>query len=316
MRVAVFKFIDGKNQRHQVVYNLFPSKLTDRWVNLVELNKSDVTKHINTTFFKKNDLNRQTINDQLKEIINAINLDYDEKIIMSNNSNHFDESDLNYFHEQFEKYGDRLEDMSTLDWWSSNLHNNFLRLNELIHLNEEINDKETFPSMTSLVDYYPQEHYELLTPEDSVWLTSEFMWGDLYLGYNTLGKDWLEVVSHNDLEVIKRNNVRIQKRFAVESWLYFGEDDSNFTQRQKLDSWYNNLPDDLKSQVPYGNINEMSFGRYKIGQLSISNKNKHLKNYCSDMNQWKLPNSEIKKKWCREVFDTFVELKNIEIINV
>ena len=46
-------------------------------------------------------------------------------------------------------------------------------------------------------------------------------WGWLYLGYNTLGKNWMSVSFDDDVDAVERNQIRPQRRFAAELFMNF-----------------------------------------------------------------------------------------------
>jgi hypothetical protein len=114
------------------------------------------------------------------------------------------------------------------------LHEAFLRLNEQIHNFEAIFrtwDNTDKSICTCLVDFMPNKPleeivpsdylHEQLNPEDFILFTPEHKWGWVYLGYNTLGKHWSSACHDEDVEVVKRKQIRPQQRFAAEMYMNF-----------------------------------------------------------------------------------------------
>jgi hypothetical protein len=114
------------------------------------------------------------------------------------------------------------------------LHEAFLKLNEQIHNFEAVFrtwDNTDKSICTCLVDFMPNKPldeivpsdylHEQLNPEDFILFTPEHKWGWLYLGYNTLGKHWSSACHDDDIEVVKRKQIRPQQRFAAEMYMNF-----------------------------------------------------------------------------------------------
>lgn len=326
---VLFNIVDTNNKIHKLTFELYNSSLAKRWRSIVERNIQE-NNSIHSSFIN---LTYDRISEVLIEfnnIVAVINKLYDKQLPKFINTDILDQQILNDLHEEYEIYGDRLQsfiDMGYFDepkkftelynpLWPGDvqnfvLHDHFLRLNELIHTCEELieNKNNLFIPMSALIDYYPQGLHETLQDIDKLYLTTNFTWGKLYLGYNTLGKDWLEVQRHNDIDVIKRNQVRPQERFAAECWLNFTQDDNNNWTATNFENWYTSLPDDIKSKVPVNNISELCLGRFEIGYLAITSE---LVNYHSNIDDWLSTEHPIKGQWNREVFSTFKAIKSIE----
>jgi len=159
--------------------------------------------------------------------------------------------------------------------------------------------------MDALIDYYPAGVYVPLEEHDRLYLESDFKWGGLYLGYNTLGKDWLGVHGSNDLGVVVREQVRPQRRFAAENWIYFGRDYADFESVDRFEKWYLNLPSNVQEKVPMHNMNHLSLGRLYIGSVII---NDYFLKYNRNVDSWKIPNSTAKLQWSTEIFSTFTKV--------
>lgn len=273
-------------------YSLFGHSVTHRWIEMIqECNnrKMDITCNY-----------KRIVNDPreyftiFQENIQAINNMYDKKIPVLYSFEHLSDNLnlLNDLHEEYEIYGDRVEYLLGIDFWSMNendkanhdlynntwpgfvfneeLHERFLRLNDQIHQFESFfydndNDEE-LDQCYSIIDFLPAGLHEDLKPEDSFLFTPELKWGYIYLGYNTLGKHWLSSMYDNDVEVVKRKQIRPQQRFAPETFVYFGPDSAYMYPQIMLHKWWqkNNFSvvyqEDMK-------IKDYNFGFIPLGFL-------------------------------------------------
>lgn len=303
--VLGFTFLDHNGEEHQLLYNLYETDLVRRWVALTKQNQADPEKFIHTNFTNISYSKISTVRQKMTECIQRINSLYDEPLPLYEDVEELSTPELNYLHEEFERYGDK--------WDNAELREDFLLLNELIHLHEDLlfDKKDIFPNMALLYDYYPQGLHLPILERDKIWCTPLKQWGELYLGYNTLGKDWTKIYKDNDLEVIERNQVRPQERFAAEAWLNFGPDSKGTWEYQELEEWYLNLPEDLQKKVPIDNLNKLTFGRFKLGKLRIDQE--FIDRYGGNEIEYKfIPSSKSKHDWNENVFSTFVSLKKIE----
>jgi hypothetical protein len=238
---------------------------------------------------------------------------------------------LNDLHEEFEIYGDRLQSLLDTKYFNNpnaspelanavwpgrrqnfDLHERFLRLNEQIHNFEIIFRNWNTPEngvCTCLVDYLPAGIHQDLKPEDFFLFGPELQWGWIYLGYNTLGKHWSSVLNENDIDVVKRNAVRPQARFAAEFYMHFAALTLSYTNRVRFYNWWmkNNLsevhdPDMKLSELALGYIPVARISDYRIGDekstvvpLTYSNKDA--------------------KEWNMNVWSKFNKIVNIQILH-
>jgi hypothetical protein len=307
--IAVFEMMDKNRTPYALTFNLYNSSLAKRWQAMVEQNVQ-AQHEIYASFINLTYDRLPEVLEELNEMVAIINRNYDKKLPEFISTEILDQQILNDLHEEYEVYGGRIDQFE-----SKKLHASFLRLNELIHACEEMTatkDKKFIP-MSALIDYYPQGIHEPLKDQDKVYLTTDFNWGKLYLGYNTLGKDWLEVQRHNDLDVILRNQVRKQERFAAECWLNFTQDDTCKWNATQFEKWYDKLSPEIQAQVPVDDMSALALGRYEIGTLEIT---ENFLEYHNNKSDWLVPEHPIKAKWNKEVFSTFKIVKSIKFINV
>lgn len=314
MTTVSITFEDENNKLHLLNFILYNSSLAKRWCNLVKKNQTYDNKYIHSSFINTTYENVYKVLSELNFIAGKINQEYDIVLPLFQNIYELDQPVLNDLHEQYEIYGNRLNDLIKAGKWSSTLHDNFLRLNELVHDCEEVirNKDDPFTSMSVLFDYYPQELHQDILEKDKIYLSNKFQWGKLYLGYNTLGKDWLEVQRHNDLDVIARHAVRPQRRFAAEAWINFIADDNSNFSNVMFENWYDELPKDIQAKVPMNNLSELCLGRFEIGTIAITPT---LLEFHNNVRDWYSISHPVKNRWNKEVFSTFKKIINITFIN-
>lgn len=308
-KIAV-TFLDKFDITHRLTYKIYNSGLGAKWLKILDENLKNNDSYIHSFFMNQTEDDFPKLITEMNSTVSSINSCYDRWLPTFQETTFINQDVLNTLHEEYEIYGDRVETLIEEDNFDRVLHDSFLSLNELIHACEIILEAKnySFYPMSVLVDYYPQGIYQAINDIDRLYLKSTFEWGKLYLGYNTLGKDWLEISQHNDLDVILRNQVRSQKRFSAESWFSFLGDSQYLNPLVKFEQWYESLSDELKEKIPIHNLNELSLGRFEIGSLIIDN---YFLKYHDKKDDWAVPRHVIKDKWNREVFSTFRKVIDI-----
>jgi len=269
-RNIIFSFRTKDDDYVSLNYSLYNNPLVDKWLRLVHLSiRKQLT--LKPLFTNKTMDRVDELMLAINNILEYINKHYDKELPVFTDFNQLDNEILNYLHEEFEVYGDRMNELQSNGKWSEKLHDNFLSLNDHIHMIETAihSQHDKFPNFSSLIDFLPAGMHKTLTAEDKLFISNKFEWGGLYLGYNTLGKDYLTIFPENDQEVIERDEVRVQQRFSTEMWLNFGST-SWTTNTERFYHWYKSLPQKLQEKVPITDPVALSLGRYKIGQLDIT----------------------------------------------
>lgn len=299
-------FQDRVNNKHQLNYEIYQTDLASRWIGVVKENQQ---KHHNVvcSFSNKTNKNLSQVREDMNVCIKVINSNYDKILPFFKNVKNFDVKILNYLHEEYEIYGEKID-----YFHNEELENSFIKLNHLIHLYEEAqkNTDDCFPNMSALFDFHPFGIHHPLLERDKIHLITDYKWGQLFLGYNTLGKDWSKVSIDNDIEVIKRNMVKSQQKFAAEAWINFGPDSTGHWENILFEKWFLGLPEELQKKVPIDNLNRLCFGRFLIGELIIDH---NFLKFESNQDLWSVPTSTTKSRWNQEVFSTFEKLVNLEI---
>lgn len=303
MSLLQVTFEDKFDKEH--VINFFVDTDIDlprRWFDILKENLSDESKNIHTHFSNATLDNLPEIQYRINSVLQSLKQGYN--LPESIGVEPITQSTLNNLHEQYEKYGGRVDE----------IHDKFLELNELIHTCEDLfvgaNSKD-IPIMHCTMNFYPQTQFSPILEKDKLFLKTDFRWGGLYLGYNTLGKDWLNVCIDNDIEVMDRNMVKPQERFSAETWFHFGTDDVNCYNMSTFSKWWHSLSDKLKEQVPIDNLNQLCLGRFLVGGVIID---QYFLLFDSNKDNWLIPNSKTKKKWNQEVFSTFRKITKIKLV--
>jgi hypothetical protein len=309
MKLLKAVFSDKFDQLQTLYYRIYDTELSARWTKLTKQNQLK-DKQLFSKFTNRTWKELPEVTTNLNAIVSSINNLYDQALPVYNE---LDTEKLNYLHEQFEVYGDRITLLQTDSKWSDQLHQLFLRLNEAIHLTEDVikTKSRPWPSFAMLYDYVPQELHLPIKDEDMFLLRPNLQWGKLYLGYNTLGKDWIKVQCDNDIEVVEREQVRPQERFAAEAWLNFGPEQDYNTCIMRFYQWYRSLPEDLQAKVPMHDLNKLRLGRFVLGELVIDD---YFLAFHENEEDWHTPRHPCKIKWNLEVFSTFRSLVKIELI--
>ena len=201
---ADFKTRDGERKR--LLYYIHPNNtVVDRWWELMKLSMNKDFSEIKEKYpdikVKKPDdyrmelktrmtnvgLNNVTfLMESINGVLDNINGVYDKDLPIFTNTAELDNEILNYLHEEFEVFGDRIEELKEKDVWTLDLHENFLALNEFIHMIETAmhGEENNFPNFSALSDFLPAGVFEPLIDDDIMFLGDSLGWGGLYTGYN------------------------------------------------------------------------------------------------------------------------------------
>lgn len=323
---AFICFIDDKGDRHSIPYEIFPSGLSKKWIDLVLENQKNESSYLHTGFFNETASGIPKIHSELMNLVKEINYEY--KILFPKFKNNqysnilpvYEDSplnteQLNTLHALFEDWGDNIPVLEFKKIHSSSVKNKFLILNELIHSYENaLRHAATgkFPAMSANIDYYPTGIHGVIDPVDKLYVTNQYDWGYLYLGYNTLGKDWMTVAMDNDLEVVSRGTVRPQERFAAELWVSFVNYHQQWGTAHTFESWYNSLDASTRSRVPIDNLSNLVLGKFLLGRVYIDEY--YFLKFDPEINNWLIPNSQARSNWNTNVFSTFVKVDRIDIL--
>jgi len=306
MKILKVIIKDKFDKLHTLNYKIYSTDLSEKWIQLTNENLKNPDHKIVSVFNNHTDKDIPEISEKIKKLVDQINQEYDKSI---ESFDHLDKIKLNYLHQEFENFGERIEELAFKGILTPSLSENFFALNEYIHKCEDAFIK----TFGILYDIHPLGKHLQIDDEDRLFLETDLAWGKLYLGYNTLGKDWLTVAKDNDIEVIERGMVKPQKRFAAETWLSFTRDVSSIERNIFFHKWVKTLPTNLQKKVPFYKLNELSLGRFVIGKIIIDD---NFLKYDSNFSNWKTYNHPSKSKWNYEVLTTFRSIESIRICDL
>lgn len=195
------------------------------------------------------------------------------------------------------------------------LHNKFvlkestqhwLEINFYIHALENTLNNEFAEYDSSIVFYQdPKPTPVEIIEEHKLWLTTEHRWGRLLLGYETVGKDWIDIAHNND----DLTDLKIQQYIGSETLMVFNVEQP-YTFGDKIDFY--RWAKKSSYNVPLNNLNELSLGRYILGDLIITDNFLEFNKNASD---WYVPNHESRLRWNKEIIGTNPVVKNIDFFN-
>lgn len=171
---------------------------------------------------------------------------------------------------------------------------NWAKLNRLIHkLEQYISMQENKPHFNSFFSFNP--NFTLpLEKLDLLFFRIDRQFGDLCVGYNTLGKNWLEIATSDDVEHIP--NVEPQKHLSAESYMIllpYRRDPMAVT--DIFARWY-------REHCNQNDLNlEMALGYCVVGKLIMPV-------------EWEDPSNTERDKWLVEILKPHDQIKSVELI--
>jgi hypothetical protein len=308
-----FELEDG--QPLQLIYLLQANSLREKWLNEVKTYLNESNTYLNLKISNKNYLHLNQLTTKLNSIIEDINSEYKYQILIPlSGTEDISREKLNDLHEKFEEYGEHSSPYGGKLYNGENVHNLWLDLNEWIHITETAMEtrEDDFPNYGGLVTVYPPYPGRVLEERDKLFLTTEFLWGHLYLGYNTLGKDYMHVSQDDDVRVITNDQVKVQERYSSEVWLCF-QQKTYFLKdiESEFYKWYETTEQDAQERIPLENLNKLALGRYYLGHILI---NEDLLKFHPIEEEWYF-NPHVQKRWNNEVFSQIKSVTGIELLN-
>jgi len=331
-----FLVIQAGNTTNDVLelrYNLLDTDVCDRWIGLINENnnRNNSLRYNYRKILSDSEIDQRFQN--FKDNINFINRNYDRKLkdIVSLEYLKNNQDILNDLHEEYEIYGDRLEELVNIGYFNNpknfpkyyhpvwpgsknsndkEVHEAFLLLNEQIHNFEAIYRNYTRRDQTlctCLWDFMPAGLHEDLKPEDYFLFTPNHLWGWAYLGYNTLGKHWASSCNDNDVEVVRRKQVRPQTRFAAETYMNFSLREPEHGMQVNLYNWW--LKNDFSKIM---NPAEMKLSDIALGFIPIGK----IIGYRINHEDFQMINQDTNKGlWNKHIWSRFNTIESVIIKN-
>jgi len=205
------------------------------------------------------------------------------------------------------------EDLNTLHhkYVLSNHNTNWLSINLLIHAIENKLQNAPLSSFDSCLNFYSDPDIRIPIKEEyKIFLNTDIVWGRLQLGYATLGKDWMDLYETNDHDL---DDLAVQSTITSETFMMFCPE--SIYSSVKSDRFYH-WAKQSKMETPLANLNQLSLGKYTLGQVILSDIFLKFHNTASD---WYVPNHKCKLAWNKESFtsDTVVlkvDFKNTDML--
>ena len=322
MKIAKFHFELEDGSPLTLSYRLQDNSLTPKWIDIVNKRKLETIgkELLELKIQNKTQDDLPSLLLKLNSIICEINKYYDKQLPLFSSIEHLDHEILNYLHEEFEIYGERhaveryKDPSKDPNIWPGTqfrvqFHQLWLDLNQYIHITESAMSTSDCPSFSCLIQYVPfEEQGAPITSEDKLFLDHQHKWGQLYLGYNTLGKDYMHAYSDDDKRVITNNQVKVQKYLSSEVWLNFSINDYDKNKEFELRfyKWWNTLG------IPHINIDELALGRYYLGDIIIDET---FLNFHPEYQNWLVPNSDLRTDWNLKVFRKIVNTTGVDVVD-
>lgn len=217
----------------------------------------------------------------LKESFNSLGIEV--------NDPPYTQDQLNEFHHRFVE--------------SSQSNEKFQLINLLIHKIEgTINDPFVDYNCSIHFNKTNEEYFDI-EQEHKLWLVTDFKWGDLLLGYGTLGRDWLELFDSDD----SVNDLNVQSKMNSEGIAFFHVENPHTKHKEKF--FY---PWAKEIGAPLDNLNQLSLGRYILGQVIIDDT---FLNFHANASDWYVPNHACKLKWNKEFIGPDTKIVNVEFFD-
>jgi len=179
------------------------------------------------------------------------------------------------------------------------------QINLLIHALESKNNNDLTEFDTTVKFYKSTDVRIPIKEEYKLWLTTDHKWGDLLLGFATLGKPWDEIARTND----NLDDLNIQKNITSETLMFFN---AGFPYLKAVEKQFYSWAKSSKYNVPLDNLNNLALGHYILGEVIVTDTFLDFHPIISD---WYVPNHACKLKWGRDVLGYDAKIKEIKFFN-
>jgi MoaA/NifB/PqqE/SkfB family radical SAM enzyme len=258
--------VDTDSWGYQDLYfEFFDTPLSNAWIqDFVKTKSSDHTFRERRVMVAGSVVDRQKIEKKLNNVIDDINKFYDITIPKYDN---ISQQNLNDLHVYYEEFGQRAD-----NGFSDSIKTLFFKFNNLIHdLEYSILNRTNQFGMWLTASYDLRTDHEL-SDEDFDSVTPIKSFGDLCLGFNTLGKNLQQAVINGDRELIKSRNLNFQKHWSNEILIPLIDFNNPSQQLSSYKKKWSNL--DITDEFEYGNFKKNREGYIVIGQMVPQQKEK------------------------------------------
>lgn len=147
---------------------------------------------------------------------------------------------LNQLHYEFEAFGERFKSIDFNEKAAvSGVYGAFCRLNDQIHACEGAlanRNRKRDDAWWSMHASFMPDSYAMLPDDVYPEYTLDWKFGTLYMGYHTLGKDFIAAFWNNDLELFERKEIRPQRISSCELFVYLGPGTTG--QIEDMEAWW------------------------------------------------------------------------------
>lgn len=277
-----------------VIFKLYNTPITKKWIKHFEKTRAGAHDWREKSFkvSKETFTSKSSVILAFNKCIKKINNFYDKLIMPVEEIN---EKSLNYLHKQYEHYGERLQQLLDERYWDTawqkipadspiakkwpgisfdeEMHAAFIRLNELIHDAELVeathNVDDRNPGGIITASLNPRVDYEL-EEDDLLNLVQYPQFGDLCLGYNTLGKNLQHIVLDEDYEAVDRNAIYPQTTWSDELYIHLNYDSYYPLMTREYKKKWDKLQITEKLGYKFGDYITNQEGYIKIGEIEPS----------------------------------------------
>lgn len=274
-------------EKYDIYYRLFNIPLTAKWIkNFLNLRRNNYSFREKKVQFKyRQDKGKLIL--KFNSLIDGINSFYDKKLKLCTD---IDEEVLNYLHDAYAIYGKRVEEKLKENYWDSaylkikptdfkatrwpgikfnnEMHQAFIKLNDLIHRVElSIRDPnaDEYSGFIALASFEPRTDFPI-EEDDLPAMKFNLDFGDLCLGYNTLGKNLKHIILDADIESLKTGMILPQTTWSNEIMTHMKMSDNNpWSQYRYYKKWQTMSPEEYGFQ--YGDFYKNREGYLCIGEI-------------------------------------------------
>ena len=239
---------------------------------------------------EKSSIDSEFANQELASYIDQLN-NYHLRLGFDKITNRPSRELLNELHNRF------VEDKDNPDWDT---------VNRLIH---KIENNLVIDWNSQIKFYCGQiKPWVPIQPYHKLFLSTEFSnWGTLYLGYETIGKDWADIAIDDDTG----KDLAVQDTIGTETVMSF-QTQAPYEKliENQFYKWY--MKNDSFMNIPIDNLNKLSLGRYLLGKVIVTEA---FLDYEKNPLVWYMPNHNIKQKWNKDILSKANSISKLEFFN-
>jgi len=268
--------VQGKEKELKLYYQLYDNPIQHIWQDI----------HKNTKSFKTGTSTGTTLEELVilaNELLKQVNLP-----LLSTSVT---QEELNKLHNLFVQ-------AEINEVWS--------KLNTTVHM-IECKLKSLFPDCQATFNFYadPNDKKYPIKEEYKLFLTPDKKWGSLLLGYDTLGKDYLDIASDGD----DLTDLANQEFITSETLLTF---DGDYSFDHNTVCQFYKWAKKSNLNIPLNNLNELMLGRFALGNIIITDV---FLDYHPIIGDWYMNNNKCRLLWNKHVLGNKPVVKSLEFFD-